>query len=333
MHRLRDVPLRLSRAEGNLKEPNLAVSIVIITKDTKDLLRDLLSSIDKDVPLKPLLNEIVVVDNASSDGTDAMVAKDFPAVLLLRNEKNRGFAASANAGFHRSTGDFIFLLNSDTLLLPGEAVKMARFMEANTDVGICGPQLVYPDMKLQRSSASIPSLLAEIMPSLKTQATGKRVSRLNTALDVPSLIGAAIMMRRAALERVNGFDERFFFFLEETDLCMRIRSAGFRVILFTDAKVIHLQGRTVRKNWVKGRIEYNISMYKFIRKHHGLPYYRFFQMTRVTKAALLLCLVTTLPFLLIGSRTRRTYVYYANLVGWHLKGCPDTGGLRPDLKG
>lgn len=131
------------------------------------------------------------------------------------------------------------------------------------------------------------------------------------------------------MERVHGFDERFFFFLEETDLCARIRNQGLRVVLYAGARVIHLQGKTVRKNWVNGRMEYNISMYKFMRKHHGPLYYRCFQSVRLTKAGLFLVVLTCLPFLLIGERTRRTYVYYTRLVKWHLSGCPDNAGLRP----
>ena len=324
------------------------LSIVIITKDTKLLLKDLLLSIDHDVPLKPSLREVIVVDNGSTDGTNAMVREESPQTILIVNESNLGFAASANAGFHRSTGNFVLFLNSDTILIEGELSKMLRFMLGNPDVGICGPQLVYQDMRLQRSSAAIPSLMSEIIPravlerlfpnkySGKPDTPGRRPfspsaeSREGqTGHDVESLIGAAVMVRRQVMERVGGFDERFFFFLEETDLCARIRTEGFRVVLYPEAKVIHLQGKTVRKNWVNGRMEYNISMYKFISKHHGRFYYRCFQSVRFLKVTAFLIVLTCLPFFLIAERTRRTYVYYARLVKWHLSGCPDTAGLRP----
>ena len=328
-------------SEGNL-------SVVIITKDTRDLLGDLLRSIEDDVSLGPCLAQVIVVDNGSLDGTDAMVRESFPSVLLLRNERNQGFAASANAGTGRSTGEFILFLNSDTRLIPGEVLKLLTYMALHPDSGICGPQLVYPDMRPQRSAAATPSLLPEIVPgSLLERMLPRRYPRRPklrpteplfaepdgdfalTARDVDSLIGAAIMVRRSAVERAHGFDERFFFFLEETDLCITMRDEGFRVVLLPGAKVIHLQGKTVRRNWVRGRIEYNISMYKFIRKHYPMVYYRCFQSVRLMKCTVLVAVLTVLPFLLAPRRTRRTYAYYAGLLWWHLRGCPESAGLRP----
>jgi N-acetylglucosaminyl-diphospho-decaprenol L-rhamnosyltransferase len=309
------------------------LSIVIITKDTKALLRDLLVSIERDRSLAPHLREITVVDNGSVDGTEAMVSGDFPSVSLVRNDTNRGFAASANAGFRHSSGDFILFLNSDTLLIEGEAVKMVRHMKDNDHVGIMGPQLVYPDMRSQRSSARTPSILFELFPRSLVERLLDGARAENRPADDPrevdSLIGAAIMVRREALEEVGGFDERFFFFLEETDLCVRMGRSGHRIVLFPGAKVVHLQGKTVRKDWVRGRLEYNISMYKFICKHHSWPYYRSFQSIRLAKALVFLAVLAIGPGLLFGERTRRTYRYYAGLVRWHLKGCPDDGGLRP----
>ena len=329
------------------------LSIVIITKDTKGLLKDLLGSIERDIPLQPSLIEIVVVDNGSSDGTGEMVHREFPVVSLVRNESNLGFAASANAGFRNTTGDLILFLNSDTILIEGELSKMIGYMMLNPDAGICGPQLVYEDMRLQRSSAAIPALVSEIIPRavLERIFPGKYPGKAETGgavssspgggtgsveqpvRDVDSLIGAAVMVRRQAIQRVHGFDERFFFFLEETDLCVRMRNEGFRVVFYPGAKVIHLQGKTVRKNWVSGRMEYNISMYKFMRKHHGVAYYRCFQCVRFAKVSVFLLILTCFPFLLIGERARRTYSYYARLVKWHLAGCPDNAGLRPSSPG
>jgi len=306
----------------------LAVSIVIITRDTKELLKGLLISIEKDVPLKPFLKEVIVVNNASTDETDIMVKEEFPWVMLIENERNMGFAASANQGISRSTGAYILFLNSDTLVIPGEIEKMLKFMDENKDVGICGPQLVYPDMGPQRSFAYIPSLLFELIPRSPLSALRSPPSALRSPLDVPSLIGAAIMVRREVLEILTGFDERFFFFLEETDLCLRARSMGQRVVFLPEAKVIHLQGKTVGKNWVKGRIEYNISLHKFIQKHHVAPYSMLFKGVRIFKSLIFLVVVTCLPFLLFHKKTRRSYIYYFTLLLWHLSSCPDTAGLK-----
>jgi GT2 family glycosyltransferase len=340
----------------------LNLSIVIITRNTQELLQGLLKSIEADTFLKPFLREVIVIDNHSSDGTGTMVHTEFPWVILAENDKNRGFATAANMGISRSAGGYLLFLNSDTVLIEGQVGAMVLFMEANPDVGICGPQLVYEDMRMQRSFAHIPSLLFEIVPPslLELLFPGKystKSSRSSSAvppsaphptpnfpsssgsdamchepcatpsIDVPSLIGAAIIVQKKILDELGGFDERFFFFLEETDLCIRARERGARVVFLPHTMVVHLQGRTVRKNWIQGRIQYNISLYKFIRKHHAVLYYRVFQGIRLVKCIFVPLGLSLLPLLLLHKRTRRTYVYYLSLLLWHLRGCPDDGGL------
>jgi len=133
------------------------------------------------------------------------------------------------------------------------------------------------------------------------------------------------MIRKDAFDDLQGFDERFFFFLEETDFCVRARRKGYRVVFFPGAKVIHLQGRTVRKTWVKGRMEYNISLRKFMKKHHGRLYLTAFDTVRLAKS---LAFVIAVPLSLFGSRMRLRYSYYLNLVVWYMRACPDDAGLR-----
>jgi N-acetylglucosaminyl-diphospho-decaprenol L-rhamnosyltransferase len=319
-------------------------SIVIISKDTKELLKNLLDSIYADKSLAQYLKEIVLVDNGSTDGTDELIEKNFTGVVYVRNDQNIGFAAAVNGGVLRSAGEYVLLLNSDTQLIEGEAFKMLRFMKENRDAGICGPQLVYPDMRPQRSFAYIPSLFLEIVPrsfleflfpgKYSARCSGSEIRnpkseiRNGVVIDVPSLIGAAVMIRRNALDALGGFDERFFFFLEETDFCVRAKSVGYKVVFYPDAKVVHLQGKTVGKNWTKGRIEYNISLYKFIRKHHSFLYFRVFTLMRFFKSLVSLVLYSILFPFLLKKRLRRTYAYHFSLFLWHLKGCPERAGLR-----
>jgi N-acetylglucosaminyl-diphospho-decaprenol L-rhamnosyltransferase len=361
------------------------VSIVIITKDTKELLRGLLNSIKNDLSLQPFIGKIIVVDNASSDATEEMIRESYPAVVYVKNERNMGFAFSANKGSSLAEDEYVLFLNSDTVLLQGELEKMVCFMDSNADAAICGPQLVYPDMKPQRSFAAVPSLSAEFflrrkfkVPVLTQRGQGSRpkvssakkddsrftihdsrhlsdsrftihdqgspsysptsgssssstlhASRftLHAFFDVPSLIGAAILVRREILKAMDGFDERFFFFLEETDLCVRVWQAGHRVVFFPEARVIHLQGKTVRKSWISGRIEYNISLHKFINKHHTSAYYGIFIAVRFIKT---LFLTVLFPLFFFGQRMRMKYIYYVRLISWYFRGCPDNAGLRPD---
>jgi GT2 family glycosyltransferase len=309
------------------------LSIVIITRNTQELLAGLLISIRQDTSLRPLLREIVVVDNASSDGTSQLVKETFPEVLYLNNLENRGFAAAANQGSALATGDFFLFLNSDTRLLPGEVEKVLSFMKDDATVGIAGPQLVYEDMRPQRSFANAPSLLLETVPFLSMALAfpakyGARRATSSPPRDVASVIGAAMFVRAHAMRVLEGFDEGFFFFLEETDFCVRAKQSGYRVLFFPSAKVIHLQGKTVKQTWAKGRIEYAISLYRFIRKYHSDAYYRAFVLIRVVKSLVFLLVATLLPFLLLSESTRRKYSYYSQLLRWHARGLPDDAGLR-----
>jgi len=309
------------------------LSIVIITMNTRDLLDSLLQTIDADGNLQPLIEDVVVVDNGSIDGTAAMIAVKYPRVSCVRNEENRGFAAAVNTGYRSSGGGLVLFLNSDTRLVPGQMVKMVEFMERNPGVGVAGPQLVYEDMRPQRSFALTPSLTFEVLPRslLERVLPGRFRTKgigLTEPLGVESLIGAALMVRREVLDLLGGFDERFFFYLEETDFCLRAGKEGYGVVFFPGTKLIHLQGKTVGRSWVRGRIEYSISLYKFMRKYHSAVYYGVFIFVRTIKALLFLLAFTLLPFLLFNESIRRRYRYYARLLIWHLRGFPDSGGLR-----
>ena len=309
------------------------LSIIIVTRNTGELLASLLASIRQDTSLRPFLREIIVVDNASSDGTGQLLNENFPEVLYLKNNENRGFAAAANQGSALATGDILLFLNSDTRLLPGEVEKVLSFMKDDATIGIAGPQLVYEDMRPQRSFANAPSLLLEVMPFVRLAPTvpardGMKRVTSSSARDVDSVIGAAMFVRAQVMRILEGFDEEFFFFLEETDFCVRAKQSGYRVLFLSFARVIHLQGKTVRRTWVKGRIEYAISLYKFIKKYHSDAYYKTFILVRVMKSLLFLLVATLLPFLLFSESTRRKYSYYGRLLLWHAKGLPDDAGLR-----
>jgi GT2 family glycosyltransferase len=307
---------------GSREGGAITVSIVIITRDTKELLKGCLKSIQQDIPLQSLGIETIIIDNASTDGTDSLVQQEFRDAVYIRNEVNAGFAAAVNRAGNVARGKYILFLNSDTLLIEGEIAKMAGIADTLDNLGIMGPQLVYEDLKPQRSVASIPRLSGEVLPGSQRMKTS---SHSQNVQDVESLIGAAIMVRKSAFDAVAGFDERYFFFLEETDFCVRLRQAGYRVVFCPAARVIHLQGKTVRKNWVKGRLEYNISLRKFIRKHHS-PLYGFtFDFVKFIKALLF---IVFMPFLLFGASSRIRYLYYCKLVDWYFSGCPDNFGLR-----
>jgi N-acetylglucosaminyl-diphospho-decaprenol L-rhamnosyltransferase len=308
------------------------LSIVIITRNTRELVDGLLASIEADVSIAASLRETIVVDNGSTDGTEDMITSKYPWATCVHNTENMGFGAAANIGYRRSSGRFVLFLNSDTRLLRGETIRMLTFMEQNLSVGVAAPQLVYDDMRPQRSFALTPSLTLELVPRPVLEALFPRFRTkgggLSTPLDVASLIGAALMVRRQLLDILDGFDERFFFFLEETDLCLRAGMTGSRVVFFPATRLVHLQGKTVSRSWVAGRIEYSISLYAFMRKYHSRLYCGAFVLLRVCKALLFLLPATFLPFLLCRAAMRRKYRYYAQLLLWHMRRCPADAGLR-----
>lgn len=311
------------------------VSVLVITRNTRDLLFGLLQSLYNDKDLVTQIKEIVIVDNGSTDGTGEAIETGFPQVTLIRNEANRGFAAAVNQAWRRAEGDFVLLLNSDTRVLPGELTRIFEFLHDNPAVGVVGPSLVYEDMAPQRSFAPIPSLTQEMAPRfvlelMNPERYGGKTWGSAGPEPVDSLIGAALVIRRSVLEAVDGFDERFFFFLEETDFCKRVRQHGWQVMYFPAAQIIHYQGKTVKANWVQGRIEYNISLDKFIRKNHGCAYHMIFRIIKASKALLALIGTTILsPLLIFSISARKRYVYHALLLWWYLRGCPERGGLQP----
>lgn len=321
--------------DGNAGRASRLISIVVITRNTRDLLLGLLRSIHENSGVIAETEEIIVMDNGSSDGTEGAVRHEFPEVQVVRNERNAGFAAAVNQAWRRARGEIILLLNSDTRLIKGELIPLIRFMVENPCVGVAGPALVYENMSSQRSFASIPSLIQEIVPRFLLEFVspdrhGGKTWGSNGPEPVDSLIGAALVLRRSVLEAVGGFDERFFFFLEETDFCKRVRLFGSQVVFFPSARIVHYQGKTVGANWAKGRIEYNISLDKFIRKHHGSLYHGIFRAVRATKTILTVIGSTVVfPLLLFNRSMRRRYGYHVRLLVWYLRGCRSTGGLRP----
>ncbi len=313
------------------------LSLVIITRNTSHLVAGLLSSLEADESMTVATKEVIVVDNGSTDGTEDLIASKFPRVIYVKNAENAGFGAAANMGYRLASGEFVLFLNSDIRLLGGETTKMLAFMEQDPSIGIIAPQLVYEDMRPQRSFAQIPSLALELAPKAVLEALFPRFRTKGGArhspLDVASLIGAALMVRRQLFDRLDGFDERFFFFLEETDLCLRARKTGSRVVFFPASKLVHFQGKTVAQSWIRGRMEYSISLYKFIRKYHSGSYYGAFVLVRVCKALLFLLPATIVPFVLCSKPIRRKYRYYAQLLLWHLRGCPAGARLRVSSQG
>jgi GT2 family glycosyltransferase len=225
------------------------VSIIIVNWNTKQLLLDCIKSIYDYT--KNIDYEIIVVDNASSDGSADAVLNAFPEVKLISLDKNVGFAAGCNRGFEESYGNFIFYLNPDTLVNSKAVYELVSFLKLNSEIGIVGPGMIDKDGNSQISSFGIfPSAKEAFLHAIRIWRIAPKSRLAKKFLAVPEnasgwvytghLLGAALMTRRDLISDLNGFDESFFLFLEETDLCFRTLKAGWKIVYNTNIKIIHL---------------------------------------------------------------------------------------------
>ncbi len=261
------------------------LSIVIVSYNTRDVLRRCLASLAQEG--SRLAWEVLVVDNGSRDGSSAMVAEEFPGVRLIGPGRNLGFAAANNVAFPEAQGKYLVLLNSDAFLRPGALDRAFAHMESEPETGLGGGRLVGEDDSWQPSARQFPSLLNDFL-SLSGLAHRFQKSRfcgradrtwadpmLEAAVDwVP---GAFAIIRKSVLDSVGGFDESFFLYYEEVDLCRRIKAAGDAVRYWPDVVVVHLGGESSKsmQNAVRSSAGSQLTLWRlrsgflYYRKHHG----------------------------------------------------------------
>jgi hypothetical protein len=249
-------------------------------------------------------------------------------------ERNVGFARGVNLAVCSAKGAFFLLLNSDAWLEP-DALRLAvEWLRANPGCGIAGAQLFYSDGKKQNSIANFPSLATELLNKfvLRTlwpdRFPGKE-QEYREPVEVQSVIGAFFLVRRDVWEKLGGMDERFFFFLEETDFCLRARQAGFSTMHMPQVRVWHGQGQTAKQDLPAARIEYWRSRYAYFAKHRSLAAriaLRCGLLLRLMIDSLFSGLLTAFT-LGQAQRWREKLEVHRALIFWHLRGCPDGVGL------
>lgn len=222
------------------------LAIVIVSYNTRDMLRDCLRSIGP--ALDGLSAQVFVVDNNSSDGSPQMVAEEYPSVDLTVNATNAGFAAANNQALARATARYVLLLNPDTEAEPGSLRTMVEFLDAHPEAGACGPMLLNTDGSLQKSGARFPTLWSEFAGHAGIWRLAPRWHDLKLrwgrddfthVAEVDHVSGACLMVRSDVMARVGPLDERFFMFYEEVEWCLRIKRAGWKVYYVPDARVTH----------------------------------------------------------------------------------------------
>lgn len=309
------------------------ISFIIVNWNTRDILIDCLNSIYKTVT--DIGFEIYVVDNNSTDGGREATKKRFPDVKLIENKTNTGFAHANNQALRIMQGRFAVLLNTDAVLQEGAIKSLLNFMNNTPGAGIAGVQLLNKDGSRQNSIDNFPSPETEILNKsilrffFPDKYPGK--SRIHhSPIEVDSVIGACMIVRKEAMDEVGLFDEDYFIFLEETDWCFRMHKKGWKVYHVPDARVFHFSGHSKKKMPWESQIEYYKSLYKFFRKNRDTVSCLTIRILKPCKIFinLLLNILGNLITLFQNKRLRNRLVKYYRLLIWHLLLCPDNMGIQ-----
>jgi len=298
----------------------MKLSVVIVSWNVREDLLRCLRSIGQNPPQAEY--EVIVVDNAGSDGTAEAVHRQFPAVRLIANNENRGFAAANNQALEIAAGRYVFFLNPDTIVKPGSFDVLLDFMENNPNVGACGPRLLFEDGRLQSTVRAFPTFAGALHRHTIFKTLGIFRPAYNKWLlknfsydklaEVDQVMGAALMVRKSVLDDLGGMDERnFFMYYEEVDLCYRIKQAQWRIMFVPDAEFVHLAGRSSEQIPAEKTIMAMTSLLRFFKKHRCrlccVPFAWIFKFAFVVNemAALLIYgIVYSLTFLCPASKIR-----------------------------
>lgn len=315
--------------------PSPDLSLIIINWNTRQMLLDCIESIEKHA--WELSREIIVVDNASTDGSVEAVRVRFPHVQVIRNETNLGFAKANNVALRRMQGKYAVLLNSDTLVINGSLQRLHGFMEGTPSAGICGPQLLNADGSDQKSYDRFPTIPGEFTsrgllrffaPNLYCKQFLNVLVKNTGPSAVDFIIGACMVVRKEAIEKAGMLDEDYFFFYEEIDWCHRMKQRGWDVYHVPDARIIHFGGGSTRGLNLRARAESWRSRYLFFQKRLMLG-----RTERVLlyTAGCLQVAVRSLGYLAVNMltvftlpRLRNRLRIFSYLVLWHLRGFPES---------
>lgn len=254
----------------------LDLSIIIVSWNVRDLLRECLVSVD--AGRRELELEVIVVDSASSDGSTEMVANEFPWVKIVPEMENVGFSRGNNLGISQAKGRHLLLLNPDTQLKAGALSQMVDYLDSKPAIGALGPKLLFPDGSIQSSRRRFPTLATGFFESTWLQSIAPRsLLRNYYVLDRPDdavsevdwVMGACLLVRREACEEVGPLDEGYFMYSEEMEWQRRIKDAGWKVVYYPTARVIHHEGKSSEQVVARRHITFQRSKLRYYRQYHG----------------------------------------------------------------
>jgi hypothetical protein len=254
------------------------ISVIIVSWNTRELLRGCLNSIQASGG--SLIQEIIVVDNASTDGSPEMVVKEFPTVTVIRSKENLGFARASNIGLERATSSWLALVNSDVVVHPECFQRLVQYLETHDKAGLVGPAVIGGDGHVQPSSQRLPTMWNTFCRSLALDTGLARwpdTSRRQPyrpghtqPVEVEVLNGCFWVARREAVAQVGGLDERFFFYAEDIDWCKRFGDAGWKIVLVPAATATHYGGCSSAIAPFRYSIELLRANLAYWKKHRGV---------------------------------------------------------------
>ncbi|MHC4593976.1 MAG: glycosyltransferase family 2 protein [Planctomycetota bacterium] len=253
------------------------VSIIIVNWNTRELLQGCLRSIREQT--RDINYEIIVVDNASTDGSVEIVKKNFPKVMLVENSSNLGFARASNIGIRSSKGRYICLINSDVIVLDDCIKNLMSFMDEHPGTGMAGPRILNPDRTLQPSCRHFPTIWNNLCQALTLNHLFPRTRFFSGPFmkywahdevrKVEVVTGCFWMVRCEAVDEVGSLDKDFFIYGEDIDWCKRFHEAGWDVIFYPKAEAIHVGAASSNNAPIRFYLEMQKADLKYWRKHHG----------------------------------------------------------------
>ncbi|MEJ2507345.1 MAG: glycosyltransferase, partial [Ignavibacteriaceae bacterium] len=313
------------------------LSIIIVNYNVKEFLQNLLYSIEK--ASTNITKEVIVVDNASDDGSVNLIKEKFPSVKLIENQSNVGFGIANNQALKMANGEFLLLINPDAVVSEDTFDKMIFFFKKNPDAGLAGCKILNPDGTLQLACRrSFPGPwtsfckvtgLSNLFPGSKLFARyNLTYLDIDQTYEVDAISGSFMMMRREVYEKVGGFDEHFFMYGEDLDLSYRIKQAGYKVFYVHTTQIIHYKGESTRRSSLDETKVFYEAMHLFVKKHFSSSFIievilraaivvrSILAFLGKRKLSILSALVDFLLFDLCLLLAERIYIYYSDWLGF-----------------
>jgi N-acetylglucosaminyl-diphospho-decaprenol L-rhamnosyltransferase len=297
----------------------MSITVIIVNFNTCDLLRACIESVLYEAP-----DEVIVVDNASTDRSSDMMEAKFPSIRLQKNETNIGYGAAANQAIATCTTNYVLLLNSDTFLHQGTIKALTTYMDRNPHVAVLGPRLLDASGKHQPSCLPFPtpgdifidvshlSNVIGLIPYVRDHYL--RTWSHGEARSVPWVLGAALLIRRMAFEQVGGFNEKFFMYYEEADLCFRLAKDGWYIHFAPIACISHNGGASTKLLQKEMIVQFYASLAVFYKYHYSR--FRMVELVVLVNCIALARLLRDVILLHITHNTQQRDYLGSNIGAW-----------------